>query len=440
MATLSFHAGTEGKMTKQNLRKLVSHTFRKMEHGAKDVKPEHGNKMIDVDKTHLNFDVTPKGVPMADFVEATIAERVTRHVRSNSVLAREIIVQASPDVYEGLNEQDRIAKSRAFTLDTFEWMVKEFGAPNVVGCSAHHDETNPHTHFVVVPIHTDTEGKFAGTTGLVQKEFFKGPGDLRRQHKEYREFMNARGWNFDKENKYENVDGMDLHQYKKTAKLVEGKRAEQKKMQEELREDPDLREKVEKEVTAELLLSPKMRQRAIEELKSDEDVRKGVETALRDDLFDSVLLGERNALQAKQKRIDDEIEALKAERKAVSDGIVANETLKAQLREVQAGFKASLQQTKATTVDVVKLLDESVKNAPLKGFAGVKDVTVELVDAYADVRIRTKGKKRSTVNGPVNFTQRDYVDMALKSIAEADKPSTAPGKGAGKDVEDSFER
>lgn len=433
MATLSFHAGTEGKMTKQNLRKLVSHTFRKMEHEGKDVKPVHGNAEIDSDKTKFNVDVVFAGTSLGDAVEGRIAKHINRTVRKDAVLAREVIVQASPDVYEGLSEQDRIAKSEAFTRDALEWMRKEFGKPNVVGFSIHNDETNPHTHFVITPMRFAKEGKLKGQAVLSQKDFFKGPSDLKRQHREFRNFMNERGWNFDTENKYENVDGVDLHQYKKTAQAVEAKRSEQRVMQDELREQPDLRAKVEKEVSDELILSPEMRKKAIEKLTETPEVREEALEALREDLFDSVLLGERRALQEAQERLDAKLEALKQERedianerKRVAEQLAETDKQMKKVAKQRSEMEAKLVEARVRAIETVIEMDEAVSAIPVEHFARAKDATVELVDAYEAIAERDRGRSVKVGDSSRKLTNRDFVRDAVSEVNPKRTPSAKP--------------
>lgn len=441
MATLSFHAGVQGKMTKQNLRKLVSHTFRKMEHRGKDVKPVHGNEDIDVTKTHLNHDaVLEMGRSIGDIVERSIAERIKRTVRKDAALAREIIVQASPDVYEGLSEEEKVKKSIAFSKDAYHWFCEEFGFHNVAGFSAHHDETNPHTHFVVIPITVAEDGKRKGTEILSQAKMFKGPHDLRRQHREFRAFMNERGWNFDMENKYENIDGVDLHQYKKTAKAVEKKRSEQKAMQAELRENPDLKAKVEKEVSDALILSPEIRKKAIEKVASAPDVRQEAVAKLQDDLFDSVLLGERRALEraiedAERKREELEAEGkrLDEERRKVALAAEANEELRKKLKDIRDNQDAVKANVRDVAVQHVKEILTAVDVLPVKGIANHKDVTPGLVKAYADIKLELRGTKKRGVNGPVAWTPREFVAKASDRVAgRENRPS--PSKGRDNDL------
>lgn len=263
MATLSFHAGTEGKMSKKNMRGLLNHNLRK----TMDKYKNHSNEMIDPARTEQNIDWVRDGQELAELVEERLANEYTgkKKLRSDAVILRDVIVQPSPDVFEGLSEDAKRKKAVQFTNDSLAWFADEFGQENVMAASLHLDETNPHTHVMVMPM--------TGDGRLAQKEFFKGPGDFKRQHREYREHMNARGWDFDLENKYGAVDSHKTPVYKKNAKAIEAQRLEHKAM--------------------------------VDELKSDPDLRKRAEDAVYDDIYATVLAGEQRAIQEREKALNE---------------------------------------------------------------------------------------------------------------------------------------
>lgn len=236
---LSFHAGSEGKMTRKDVKGLAGHTFRKTEQRYKN----HGNKDIDTSLTKYNSDwISGKKSSLDEIVEERLENEYKgkRALRKDAVVVREVIAQASPSVYEGLTIEEKREKAIQFTKDSLKWFRKEFGSKNVVGLSVHLDETNPHTHFAIMPMTKDGR--------MSQKDFFKGPSDLKRQHREFRKHMNDLGWEFEEENKYENVDGVSLPKYKANAKELEQKRKEQQEMIAELSCDPDIREEARQNV------------------------------------------------------------------------------------------------------------------------------------------------------------------------------------------------
>ena len=236
MSNLVYHAGVAGKIGKSNTKGLVCHTFRKTEKVYKN----HSNDKINKDLTEHNVDVVfyddelkakvmkhegtcgdRRQKSMSSLIEdkAKYEYRGKRALQKNAVLAREIISNPSRDMFEGLDIEQQKALMLEFTKDACEWMREEFGERNVLGYSIHLDETHPHAHFVVMPMTEDGR--------ISQKDFFRGPADLKRQHREYREFMNERGWGFDMENKYEAFDDVPLPVYKANAERLDEIRAEQ---------------------------------------------------------------------------------------------------------------------------------------------------------------------------------------------------------------------
>lgn len=230
MGSLSYRAGTEGKHNKKNLAKASAHTYRKTEQKYK----KHGNEKIDMDKTKYNNDWTITGETIEKIVEDKIANEYTgkKALRKDAVVIREIIVQASPEIYEGLTIEEQQEKSAQFTKDTYDFLCDEFGKDNILGYSEHLDETNPHTHFSIMPMTSDGR--------LSQKDFFKGPSGLKRQHRQYREHMNDAGWDFDTENKFDEQEAIPLAKFKKNAAAIIKLREDNQKMLDELKADPNI--------------------------------------------------------------------------------------------------------------------------------------------------------------------------------------------------------
>lgn len=95
-------------------------------------------------------------------VVASIRKRIdeaSAPPRSNSVLAVEVFLSASPEFFA--NDDDAggdwdQAKINAFTPRAIAWLQKEWGKDNLAGAFLHLDEKTPHVHAFVVPIDPDT--------------------------------------------------------------------------------------------------------------------------------------------------------------------------------------------------------------------------------------------------------------------------------------------
>lgn len=385
MATLSFHAGTEGKMTKKSIGGMRRHTFRTMEGGFKS----HGNEDIDVARTKYNIDATWNGLTIEELIEKRIESEYTgkRSLRSDAVLAREIISQASPDVYEGLTIEEKREKAERFTLDSLEWFQREFGAKNVLGYSVHMDETNPHTHFVVMPMTDD--GK------LAQKDFFKGPKDLKRQHREYRQHMRERGWDFDMENKYESIDGVPLPKYKANAEAVEAKRAEQKTI--------------------------------VEELKETLDVHAAATLMVKDEIYDEVLAEELLEVERRKKQLEAKEDALNAREEQLRRAEDALESSRQFLtdREIRVAAQQNQIQefARKSRLGAFNVAKRIHKESPME----FKTLSAEQMEGVYQVMKERKGTTRKSVTGkPEPWLMVEHLSEAKRRDKMATKAPAQP--------------
>lgn len=385
MATLSFHAGPEGKITRKNIRSMTGHTFRASEKRFKN----HGNKDIDPARTHMNYDAFRGG----KLIEEQVTERLERDykgrrkVNDQSILIREVIIQASPDVYEGLTDEQKQAKAIQFSNDSMGWFVKEFGVENVLGFSVHMDETNPHTHVEVMPMTKDGR--------LSQKDFFKSPADLKRQHREYREFMIEKGWDFDIENKYENVDGVSLPKYKANAVQIERKREEQALIMAELESTPDVR------------------QEALE--------------AVMREIRGEVLLEERAELEEREKRVSEREEKAKLDRASflahVNEVNARNNERAAKLREDQAKLDLQLRESRIVGVGHGLMLAKVSKNTVSTGDP--------VAAHFSDIYLAKEGTKvRLSDKRERDFSSGDAFAQARKRLVRDQERSVQSERDA----------
>lgn len=163
------------------------------------------NKNIMPERTRLNVTVvndgkggfrrarTVAGRPPSDEFDAYLKQRlsaVDRKLRKDAVLMRGLILQLDPRWFEEHNPTWRSdgmnAEAVRYMGAALDWACAEFGQPNIVGWSVHLDEFNPQLQVMVTPVTDDGR--------LSQKDFFKGPSDLKRQHKELRDAVAAAGY------------------------------------------------------------------------------------------------------------------------------------------------------------------------------------------------------------------------------------------------------
>lgn len=305
MGYLSFHAGTEGKVKRADIRKATGHTFRESEGRYKT----HSNKEIDRSKTHLNIDAFIDGKKIETLVEERLERDYSgkRALRKDAVVVREIIAQPSADYFEGMNDEEKKARLEIFIGDSYSWFAEEFGAENVLGYSGHLDETNPHVHFAIMPMTQDGR--------VSQKDFFKGPSDLKRQHRQFREHMNNLGWGFSLENKNENAEGVDLDTYKNNAETIESQRAEITRQTRLMKENKGIQMLAVNELKTDYL--PKYKKEVEHSVKERYDADLIAEKQRLREQNERILENERLAIVESQRRIDEKEEWLKKKAKKI---------------------------------------------------------------------------------------------------------------------------
>ena len=106
-----------------------------------------------------------------------INKRLPAKMRKDAVQSLEFIISASPEFFERLSGElkpNTSLRSSERFMDwantSIKWMEKEFGKENVVDYTLHLDETTPHLHVVVVPIH---EGRLCAKEITTIKDMYR---------------------------------------------------------------------------------------------------------------------------------------------------------------------------------------------------------------------------------------------------------------------------
>jgi hypothetical protein len=109
----------------------------------------HSNKEIDVTRSHLNYDlVNQESINYRERIHEIIdTQRVSkRAVRKDAVLVDEWIITSDKTFFE-------TADSRKFFEDSVAYFSDRCGSQNIVYATVHLDETTPHMHLGIVPMH-----------------------------------------------------------------------------------------------------------------------------------------------------------------------------------------------------------------------------------------------------------------------------------------------
>ncbi|WP_285364833.1 plasmid recombination protein [Microbacterium sp. LMC-P-041] len=201
--TMTFDASVKVKRG-AHARNLFRHIARDVDQAAGFDFPQL-NVNIDSARTPLNVTVvndghggfrspaSVEGRPPSDELNDYLQKRLTsvhRALRRDAVLMRPIVLQLDPAWFASNNadwRQSRLnAEARRYMGASLDWLCGEFGRTNVVGWSLHLDEYHPQLQVLMTPVTDDGR--------LSQKDFFKGPHDLKRQHRELREAVAASGY------------------------------------------------------------------------------------------------------------------------------------------------------------------------------------------------------------------------------------------------------
>jgi hypothetical protein len=116
---------------------------------------------INFDKTDANYVHYETGNSIQDSIDARLKSAGVKE-RSNSVVAIEFVVGASKDFYDAYSASGHFSNCE-------KWLKQKYGAENVVARTDHYDESNPHAHFIVVPI-VKKEVKWKNSRGEGVKE------------------------------------------------------------------------------------------------------------------------------------------------------------------------------------------------------------------------------------------------------------------------------
>jgi hypothetical protein len=103
-------------------------------------------------RIELNQRLAGTDSPVHDVQERLAAAGI--EPRKGAVVAIDVFITASPEHFNTNHPDD--PNWRAFQAKAMQFLSREYGRDNVVHAIAHHDETSPHLHAIVVPIKSKT--------------------------------------------------------------------------------------------------------------------------------------------------------------------------------------------------------------------------------------------------------------------------------------------
>lgn len=214
------------KVRKNAVRGYVKHVDRKR-YDEMGVYVNHSNEDINRDMIAQNVTYTFNSIDgygdnameryerrMADY-DARNKDGSQRKMRSDAVVLRPILIQPSAHIFQGKTVEEKKEIMHRFVVDSMAYFQENFCSDtrNYVGVYVHLDETHPHAHIPFIPMTDDGR--------LTQKAYYKNPTQLKVMHRQYREHMQAKGWDVELENKHEDSKHYEQVDYKRNAKAIE---------------------------------------------------------------------------------------------------------------------------------------------------------------------------------------------------------------------------
>lgn len=146
----------------------------------------HSNKEIDVEKSHLNYELTNRD--QAQNYHKQIKEHInenrlsTRGVRKDAILCNEWIITSDKTFFDSLDEK----QTREFFETAKDYFAEKYGDANIAYARVHLDESTPHMHLGIVPM---KNGK------LSSKALFGNKEKLVAIQDELPKYLNEHGFN-----------------------------------------------------------------------------------------------------------------------------------------------------------------------------------------------------------------------------------------------------
>ena len=118
-------------------------------------------------------------------------------IKSNSNVACEYIITASPDFFEGLADDE--IKRYFETAYRFVCNFKSLGEQYIISAKVHIDESNPHMHLVYLPVvHTMDKKSGKPVEKLCCTDFWKGKNSYKVLQDNFYKYMTKAGFQLDR--------------------------------------------------------------------------------------------------------------------------------------------------------------------------------------------------------------------------------------------------
>lgn len=168
----------------------------------------HSNPDIDIEKSHLNYDlVNPGSINYREKIKQIIeSQRISkRAVRKDAVLVNEWIITSDTAFFQENTD------TQAFFTDVVAYFSDRCGRQNVAYATVHLDETTPHMHLGIVPMY---EGR------LSSKQVFSRQSLLEIQE-ELPNYLKERGYAIERGLRGSPQKHLSVKEYKDVQKEIQ---------------------------------------------------------------------------------------------------------------------------------------------------------------------------------------------------------------------------
>lgn len=159
------------------------------------------NNEIDLDKTHLNYDLVESNKNLYQRVKLRVEEvRPVSRIQKNSVVDYSNIITVPKEQFENWG----IEKSKEYLKEVYNYFCKEFGKENVVSAKIHLDETSPHMHLHFVPV---------SDIGKLQARSVMTPARINKIHTEAPKYLQEKGFDVER-GTGKTEKSLEIHRFK----------------------------------------------------------------------------------------------------------------------------------------------------------------------------------------------------------------------------------
>lgn len=162
------------------------------------------NDMIDLDRTHLNYDLVQSELNLYQRAKERVDQLKSenKRVQKNSVITYSNIITIPESAAKKMSNE----QMQDYFKTCHDYFADRFGKENVLSAKVHLDETTPHMHLHFMPIDKET--------GRLQARTTMNKAALNQIHDEIPERLREKGFDVVRGSGEKTKQKLDIHEYK----------------------------------------------------------------------------------------------------------------------------------------------------------------------------------------------------------------------------------